>query len=191
MSKSILLAVSGSISAYKAADLTNRLTKLGYDVHVLMTKAATDFITPLTLQVLSKNTVHFDVMSEEDPKSVNHIELAKKADLFILAPVSANTLAKLAHGLADNMVTATALALPAETPKLIAPAMNTKMYENPLTQRNLSILKEVGYEEIEPRSSLLACGDLGRGALAELDTIIEHIEKRLQFYPHQDTCKFV
>ena len=102
----------------------------------------------------------------------------KKADLFILAPASANTLAKLAHGLADNMVTATALALPAETPKLIAPAMNTKMYENPLTQRNLSILKEVGYEEIEPRSSLLACGDLGRGALAELDTIIEHIEKR-------------
>lgn len=179
MSKSILLAVSGSISAYKAADLTNRLTKLGYDVHVLMTKAATDFITLLTLQVLSKNTVHLDVMSEEDPKSVNHIELAKKVDLFILAPASANTLAKLAHGLADNMVTATALALPAETPKLIAPAMNTKMYENPLTQRNLSILKEVGYEEIEPRSSLLACGDLGRGALAELDTIIEHIEKRL------------
>ncbi|WP_420544050.1 phosphopantothenoylcysteine decarboxylase [Streptococcus equinus] len=179
MTKTILLAVSGSISAYKSADLANKLTKSGYDVHVLMTKAATDFITPLTLQVLSKNAVHLDVMKEDDPKSVNHIELAKKADLFVLAPASANTLAKLAHGMADNIVTATALALPAETPKLIAPAMNTKMYDNPLTQRNISILKEVGYQEIEPRSSLLACGDVGRGALAEQDVILERIIKSL------------
>lgn len=179
MTKTILLAVSGSISAYKSADLANELTKSGYDVHVLMTKAATDFITPLTLQVLSKNAVHLDVMKEDDPKSVNHIELAKKADLFVLAPVSANTLAKLAHGMADNIVTATALALPAETPKLIAPAMNTKMYDNPLTQRNISILKEVGYQEIEPRSSLLACGDVGRGALAEQNVILERIIKSL------------
>lgn len=179
MTKTILLAVSGSISAYKSADLANELTKSGYDVHVLMTKAATDFITPLTLQVLSKNAVHLDVMKEDDPKSVNHIELAKKADLFVLAPASANTLAKLAHGMADNIVTATALALPAGTPKLIAPAMNTKMYDNPLTQRNISILKEVGYQEIEPRSSLLACGDVGRGALAEQDVILERIIKSL------------
>ncbi|KEY48120.1 phosphopantothenoylcysteine decarboxylase [Streptococcus equinus] len=179
MTKTILLAVSGSISAYKSADLANELTKSGYDVHVLMTKAATDFITPLTLQVLSKNAVHLDVMKEDDPKNVNHIELAKKADLFVLAPASANTLAKLAHGMADNIVTATALALPAETPKLIAPAMNTKMYDNPLTQRNISILKEVGYQEIEPRSSLLACGDVGRGALAEQDVILERIIKSL------------
>lgn len=179
MTKTILLAVSGSISAYKSADLANELTKSGYDVHVLMTKAATDFITPLTLQVLSKNAVHLDVMKEDDPKSVNHIELAKKADLFVLAPASANTLAKLAHGMADNIVTATALALPAETPKLIAPAMNTKMYDNPLTQRNISILKEVGYQEIEPRSSLLACGDVGRGALAEQNVILERIIKSL------------
>jgi phosphopantothenoylcysteine decarboxylase len=179
MTKTILLAVSGSISAYKSADLANELTKSGYDVHVLMTKAATDFITPLTLQVLSKNAVHLDVMKEDDPKSVNHIELAKKADLFVLAPASANTLAKLAHGMADNIVTATALALPVETPKLIAPAMNTKMYDNPLTQRNISILKEVGYQEIEPRSSLLACGDVGRGALAEQNVILERIIKSL------------
>jgi len=179
MTKTILLAVSGSISAYKSADLANELTKSGYDVHVLMTKAATDFITPLTLQVLSKNAVHLDVMKEDDPKSVNHIELAKKADLFVLAPASANTLAKLAHGMADNIVTATALALPAETPKLIAPAMNTKMYDNPLTQRNIRILKEVGYQEIEPRSSLLACGDIGHGALAEQDAILERIIKSL------------
>ena len=147
MTKTIVLAVSGSISAYKAADLSNQLTKLGYQVHVLMTEAATQFITPLTLQVLSKNPVHLDVMKEDDPKVVNHIELAKQADLFVVAPASANTIAKLAHGIADNIVTATALALPTDTPKLIAPAMNTKMYDNPLTQRNLQILQEVGYQE--------------------------------------------
>ena len=125
MTKTIVLAVSGSISAYKAADLSNQLTKLGYQVHVLMTEAATQFIAPLTLQVLSKNPVHLDVMKEDDPKVVNHIELAKQADLFVVAPASANTIAKLAHGIADNIVTATALALPTDTPKLIAPAMNT------------------------------------------------------------------
>lgn len=179
MTKTILLAVSGSISAYKAADLTNQLSKFGYDVHVLMTKAATDFITPLTLQVLSKNPVHLDVMKEQDSKIINHIELAKQADLFILAPASANTIAHLAHGFADNMVTATALALPLAIPKLFAPAMNTKMYDNPLTQRNIETLKEIGYREIEPRSSLLACGDIGRGALADLDTILEVVQSIL------------
>ena len=180
MTKTIVLAVSGSISAYKAADLSNQLTKLGYQVHVLMTEAATQFITPLTLQVLSKNPVHLDVMKEDDPKVVNHIELAKQADLFVVAPASANTIAKLAHGIADNIVTATALALPTDTPKLIAPAMNTKMYDNPLTQRNLQILHEVGYQEIEPRSSMLACGDVGRGALAELDVIIQKIQDTIE-----------
>lgn len=180
MTKTIVLAVSGSISAYKAADLSNQLTKLGYQVHVLMTEAATQFIAPLTLQVLSKNPVHLDVMKEDDPKVVNHIELAKQADLFVVAPASANTIAKLAHGIADNIVTATALALPTDTPKLIAPAMNTKMYDNPLTQRNLKILQEVGYQEIEPRSSMLACGDVGRGALAELDAIIQKIQDTIE-----------
>lgn len=179
MTKTILLAVSGSISAYKAADLTNQLTKLGYDVHVMMTKAAIKFITPLTLQVLSKNSVHLDVMLEENPKLINHIELAKQADLFLLAPASANTLAHLAHGFADNMVTATALALPATTPKLIAPAMNTRMYDNPITQSNLEILKKIGYQEIEPRSSVLACGDVGRGALADLTLILNKVEEIL------------
>lgn len=179
MTKTILLAVSGSISAYKAADLTNQLTKLGYDVHVMMTKAATKFITPLTLQVLSKNSVHLDVMLEENPKLINHIELAKQADLFLLAPASANTLAHMAHGFADNMVTATALALPATTPKLIAPAMNTRMYDNPITQSNLEILKKIGYQEIEPRSSVLACGDVGRGALADLTLILNKVEEIL------------
>ena len=179
MTKTILLAVSGSISAYKAADLTNQLTKLGYDVHVMMTKAATKFITPLTLQVLSKNSVHLDVMLEENPKLINHIELAKQADLFLLAPASANTLAHLAHGFADNMVTATALSLPATTPKLIAPAMNTRMYDNPITQSNLETLRKIGYQEIEPRSSVLACGDVGRGALADLTFILNKVEEIL------------
>lgn len=179
MTKRILLAISGSIAAYKSADLTSQLGKLGYDVHVLMTDSATQFITPLTLQVLSKHPVHLDVMEEKLADRINHIDLAKEADLFILAPASANTIAKLANGLADNMVTATALALPATTPKLIAPAMNTKMYDNLLTQRNLSRLKEIGYQEISPKSALLACGDIGRGALADVPTIIDTIKETL------------
>lgn len=179
MTKRIILAVSGSISAYKAADLTSRLKKKGYDVHVIMTEAAQAFITPLTLQVLSKNPVHTDVMEEKSAERINHIDLGKEADLFIVAPASANTIAKLAHGLADNMLTATALALPSTTPKLIAPAMNTKMYENPLTKKNLDTLHDLGYQEILPKSGLLVCGDIGRGALADIDDIIESIDNAL------------
>ena len=167
MTKRIILAVSGSISAYKAADLTSRLKKKGYDVHVIMT------------QVLSKNPVHTDVMEEKLAERINHIDLGKEADLFIVVPASANTIAKLAHGMADNMLTATALALPNTTPKLIAPAMNTKMYENPLTGKNLDTLHDLGYQEILPKSGLLACGDTGRGALADIDDIIESIDNAL------------
>lgn len=179
MTKTILLAVSGSISAYKAADLTSQLGKLGYKIHVLMTEAARDFITPLTLQVLSKNPVYLDVMEEKIANRINHIDLSKEADLFILAPASANTIAQLANGMANNMVTATALALPTSTPKLFAPAMNTKMYNHPATQANMERLKSYGYREIEPKSAVLACGDIGRGALADLDIIIKNIEETL------------
>ena len=179
MTKTILLAVSGSISAYKAADLISQLGKLGYKIHVLMTEAARDFITPLTLQVLSKNPVHLDVMEEKIANRINHIDLGKEADLFILAPASANTIAQLANGMANNMVTATALALPTSTPKLFAPAMNTKMYDHPATQANMERLKSYGYREIEPKSAVLACGDIGRGALADLDIIIKNIEETL------------
>lgn len=179
MTKRIILAISGSISAYKAADLTSQLKKRGYDIHIIMTESAQSFITPLTLQVLSKNPVHTDVMEEKLADRINHIDLAKEANLFVVAPASANTIAKLANGLADNMLTATALALPASTPKLLAPAMNTKMYDNPLTKRNLDTLKAVGYQEIQPKSALLACGDVGRGALADLEVILEHIEGSL------------
>lgn len=173
----ITLAVTGSISAYKAADITSQLTKLGLEVKVLMTPAAQKFITPLTLQVLSKNPVELDVLLENDPKRIEHIDIGKETDLFLVAPASANTIAKLAMGLADNMVTSTALALPTTTKKLLAPAMNTKMLEHPATQRNLDILKSYGYQIIQPREATLACGDQGTGALATVDTIIQTVKE--------------
>ena len=175
----ITLAVTGSISAYKAADLTSLLTKEGYEVTVLMTQAAMQFITPLTLQVLSKNLVHHDIMAEPDPSKVNHIEIAKASDLFLLAPATANSIAKLANGLADNMVTATALALGKKSKKIIAPAMNTQMYENYITQANLRFLQKLGYELVEPREALLACGDQGKGALASPEIILEKVKEVL------------
>ena len=175
----ITLAVSGSISAYKAADLTSQLTKAGHEVTVIMTKAATAFITPLTLQALSKNLVHTDIMLEEVPASIKHIDVAKETELFLVAPASANTIAKLAHGLADDMLSAVALAIPAGVPKLIAPAMNTNMYLNLATQDNLEKLARYGYQEIKPREALLACGDFGTGALAELDVILERVKEIL------------
>lgn len=175
----ITLAVSGSISAYKAADLTSQLTKAGHEVTVIMTKAATAFITPLTLQALSKNLVHTDIMLEENPASIKHIDVAKETELFLVAPASANTIAKLAHGLADDMLSAVALAIPAGVPKLIAPAMNTNMYLNLATQDNLEKLARYDYQEIKPREALLACGDFGTGALAELDVILERVKEIL------------
>ena len=173
----ILLAVTGSISAYKAADITSQLTKLGHQVKVLMTPAATAFITPLTLQVLSKNPVGLDVMIEEDPQRIEHIDIGKETDIFLVAPASANTIAKLAMGLADNMVTSTALALPQETKKILAPAMNTKMLEHPATQRNLKLLQDYGYQIIQPRHATLACGDQGSGALATVESIVKAVKE--------------
>ena len=175
----ILLAVTGSISAYKAADITSQLTKLGHQVKVLMTPAATAFITPLTLQVLSKQAVLVDVMTEEDPKQIQHIDLGKEADLFLVAPASANTIAKLALGFADTIVTSTALALPSEVKKFLAPAMNTKMLDHPATQNNLETLKSYGYQIIPPREAILACGDQGSGALASIETILTTIQESL------------
>lgn len=177
--KTILLGVSGSISAYKAADITSRLTKLGCAVKIIMTANSTKFITPLTLQALSKQPVHTEVMEEIYPEQINHIELAKKADLFLVAPASANIISKLANGIADDMLSTVAMALKEEIPKIIAPAMNTYMYQNPILQRNLNTLKEVGYQEIEPREALLACGDFGRGALADIDEIAAYVNQIL------------
>ena len=173
----ITLAITGSISAYKAADITSQLTKLGLEVKVLMTPAARKFITPLTLQVLSKNPVGLDVMIEEDPQRIEHIDIGKETDLFLVAPASANTIAKLAIGLADNMVTSTALALPQGTKKILAPAMNTKMLEHPATQRNLKLLQDYGYQIIQPRHATLACGDQGSGALATVESIVKAVKE--------------
>lgn len=175
----ITLAITGSIAAYKAADLVSALKKQGHSVTVLMTQAATAFIQPLTLQVLSQNTVHLDIMQEPYPDQVNHIALGKETDLFIVVPATANTIAKLAHGIADNMVTCTALALPHCVPKMLAPAMNTKMYDHPATQENLKTLETYGYQIISPKESLLACGDFGRGALADIDFILTEIKEKL------------
>lgn len=173
----ITLAVTGSISAYKAADITSQLTKLGFEVKVLMTPAARKFITPLTLQILSKHQVGLDVMIEDDPQRIEHIDIGKETDIFLVAPASANTIAKLAMGLADNMVTSTALALPQGTKKLLAPAMNTRMLEHPATQRNLKLLQDYGYQIIQPRDAILACGDKGSGALATVESIVEAVKE--------------
>lgn len=178
--KRILLGVTGSISAYKSADLANFLTKKGYQVDVVLTEHAAHFITPLTLQSLTKRPIYQNVMSEVNPAGIQHIDLAKQADLFIVAPASAHTIGKLAHGLADDLLSTVALALPNGTPKLIAPAMNTQMYQNLVVQKNLTLLTSYGYQEIVPRSALLACGDYGKGALATVETIIEAIDQQIK-----------
>lgn len=135
MTKHILLGVTGSISAYKSADIANELTKKGYAVDVLMSKSSQEFITPLTLQSLTKRRVHTDVMDEPDPSKINHIELTKPTDLFLFAPATANIIGKLATGVADDLIGTVALALPSDRAKLIAPAMNTNMYEHPMVQK--------------------------------------------------------
>lgn len=173
--KTVVLGVCGSISAYKSADIINGLMKKNIQVEVMMTSNAQSFITPLTLQTLSKNHVHLDVMEEYDADKIQHIDLVKKTDLFIIAPASANMIGKLANGIADDMISTFALAAH-HIPTLIAPAMNTHMYTNPIVQKNLKRLTNYGYHVIEPRESLLACGDFGIGALATVPDIIEQIE---------------
>ncbi|MFV0529246.1 MAG: phosphopantothenoylcysteine decarboxylase [Lachnospiraceae bacterium] len=175
----ILLGVTGSIAAYKAADLTSLLVKRGYEVEIIMTQSATAFITPLTLQTLSKNRVCVDMFEEKYPREVQHIALAKKADVFVVAPASADIIGKLSYGLADDLLTCTALAI-SGIPRLLAPAMNTAMYENPIVQENLARLQRASYREIAPRESLLACGDLGKGALADVHTIAEAVVQEVE-----------
>ncbi len=177
--KNILLGVTGSIAAYKAADLANILTKDGHRVDVILTKGGAEFITPLTLQTLSKNRVYTDVFQTDFPREVEHISLAKRADLLLVAPASADVIGKMANGIADDMLSTVVLAL-RDIPRLIAPAMNTAMYENPIVQDNLKKLVRCGFEIIEPKESLLACGDLGKGALADVETIVRIAEERLR-----------
>jgi len=167
--KTIVLGVSGSIAAYKAADLTSRLAKCGHRVFVVMTNHATEFVTPLTFQVLSRNPVTTGIFDEKESWHPGHIALADQADLLLIAPATANVIAKLAHGIADDALTSIALATPA--PLLIAPAMNGKMWLHPATTQNVKTLSSRGAQFIGPEDGLLACGYEGIGRLWNVEAI--------------------
>ncbi len=175
--KNILLGVTGGIAAYKSADLVSRLKKQGANVKVVMTEAATKFISPIVFQTLSNNPVYVDMFHPLSNMDVEHISLAKWADLIVIAPATANTIAKLTHGIADNMLTTVLQA--ARCPIAIAPAMNTEMYHQEVCQKNIEILKGRGVEFYNPSSGLLACGDLGEGKMMEPELIVEHIDYSL------------
>ena len=179
--KTVLLGVTGGIAAYKAAALTSALVKQGAHVDVVMTQNATQFVTPLTFEQLSGSRVAVDTFDRNFPYAVEHIALADSADVVLIAPATANVCAKLAHGIADDMLTTTVLAC--RCPKLIAPAMNTNMYENPVTQDNLDTLRRYGWQVIEPASGRLACGSVGKGKLPEPDVLLERIVQTIAF-PH-------
>ncbi len=176
--KCVVLGITGSIAAYKACDIISRLKKVGVDVRVILTKAGAEFITPLALESLAHTPVVTDMFSREAPWEIEHVALAKRADVFLIAPASANFLGKAASGIADDMLTTTILATKA--PILIAPAMNTNMYLHPQVQSNIQTLKARGCQFVEPANGLLACGDEGVGRLAEVDSIIAAVLQTLQ-----------
>ena len=186
--KTVLLGVTGGIAAYKAAALASALVKQHAAVEVVMTKNATEFITPLTFEQLTGRRVMVDTFDRNFTHQVEHISLAQRTDLVLIAPATANVCAKLAHGLADDMLTTTVLAC--RCPKLIAPAMNTNMYENPVTQDNLATLHRYGWEVITPASGRLACGAVGAGKLPEPDDLLQHILRHIAL-PHDLTGKKV
>lgn len=171
--KTVVVGVTGGIAAYKSVILVSELKKQGANVHVVMTKNATEFVTPLTFETRSGNRCISDMFERNFEFDVKHISLAKAADLIIVAPATANFIAKAAHGIADDMLTTVVLA--AKCPKLVAPAMNTAMYENPATQDNLKKIQEYGYTVIEPNEGLLACGDEGKGKMPEPSELLEHV----------------
>lgn len=177
--KTVLLCVSGSIAAYKIAYLASALKKLKADVHVLMTRNATNFINPITFETLTGNKCLVDTFDRNFEFSVEHVSLAKAADVVLVAPASANVIAKLAHGLADDMLTTTVLACTCK--KIISPAMNTRMFENPITQDNLKICEHYGMEVISPASGYLACGDIGAGKMPEPEVLLQYILKEVQY----------
>lgn len=171
--KTILLAVTGSIAAYKIAYLASALKKLHAQVHVLMTKNATNFINPITFETLTGNKCLVDTFDRNFQFQVEHVSIAKQADAAMIAPASANVIGKLAHGIADDMLTTTIMACRCK--KILSPAMNTNMYENPIVQDNLAILEHYGYEVIQPASGYLACGDTGAGKMPEPEVLLEYI----------------
>lgn len=179
--KNILVAVTGGIAAYKAIDLTSKLTQSGYNVRVMLTQHAQEFVTPLAFQAISRNAVYTNTFHEENPAEIQHVALGDWADAIVVAPATANIISKLSHGIADDMVTTTLLAT--ETPKFIAPAMNVHMYENPRIQQNMKILEQDGYHFIEPGEGFLACGYVAKGRMAEpmeIQTVIERDVKQLK-----------
>lgn len=176
--KEIILGITGSIAAYKAAEIANQLTKSNITVHTIMTDSATKFITPLTLQTLTKNRVYTDMFEEIYYPDVRHISLAQRADCCIIAPATANIIGKIASGIADDMLSTVVMAIK-DKPIIICPAMNTAMFENPITQNNIRKLKSYSYQFVEPKESHLACGDVGKGALADVETIITAVKKAI------------
>ena len=175
--KCVLLGITGGIAAYKMANVASALVKAGAEVHVVMTENATQFITPLTFETLTNNRCVVDTFARDFQYDVTHISLAKKADLILVAPATANVIAKLAHGIADDMLTTVVLA--ARCRKLVAPAMNTAMLENPVTQDNLRTLAGYGFGIIQPASGLLACRDVGSGKLPEPEVLLDHVAREI------------
>ena len=177
--KTVLLGVTGSIAAYKIANLASALKKLHADVHVLMTQNATNFINPITFESLTGNKCLVDTFDRNFQFQVEHVSIAKKADVVMLAPASANVIGKIAHGIADDMLTTTVMAC--KCPVYISPAMNTNMYENPILQDNLKILEKYGYHIIIPASGYLACGDTGAGKMPEPEALLQYIVQEIAF----------
>ena len=176
--KHVVLGVTGSIAAYKIASLASMLKKQAADVTVIMTQNATNFINPITFESLTGNKCLVDTFDRNFQHSVEHVSLAKQTDVFLVAPASANVIAKAAHGLADDMLTTTLLAC--QCPKIIAPAMNTRMYQNPVVQNNMKLLQSYGMEVISPATGYLACGDTGEGKMPEPELLLEYIIKALR-----------
>lgn len=181
MRKRVLLGITGGIAAYKAATIASMLTKVGVDVVVVMTDAATQFITPLTMETLSKNRVITDMFSRDFPYEVEHISLAKSADLALIAPASADFISKMALGIADDMLSTTVMACKAT--KVICPAMNTNMYEDTACTQNRETLRARGVQFVEPEDGLLACGDIGKGRMAAPEVIVERVLELLEVKP--------
>lgn len=177
--KTVILGVSGGIAAYKSASLTSMLIKSGAKVHVIMTEHATNFIHPITFETLTRQKCLTDTFDRNFEFNVEHVELAKAADVIMIAPATANVIAKAAHGIADDMLTTTLLAC--KCPKIIVPAMNTRMYENPITQDNMSTLKKYGMEVVAPATGYLACGDTGAGKMPEPEILFEHIVRAIAY----------
>ena len=176
--KCVVLGVTGSIAAYKIAYLASALVKQHADVHVIMTENATNFINPITFETLTSNKCLVDTFDRNFQFNVEHVALAKRADIFMVAPASANVIGKMANGIADDMLTTTILA--AKCPKYVSPAMNTNMFENPIVQDNIKKLEHYGFHIIDPASGYLACGDTGAGKMPEPETLLSYILRRSQ-----------